>query len=236
MDFLDDRVLNPEFFIPLLAALLAGSLIGIERGHRGQPAGFRTHALLCVTSALLMVAANHQLAWAGASTPHEVIRIDPVRMSHGILTGVGFLGGGVIFREGFTVHGLTTAASIWITSGIGILFGVGFYSVGIAGTLLALLILSAFRIFDRFLPQQALSEVTIRYKRDRAPNTAELRAQILSLGLDPAPFSHRLMKKGSLIEHGATVRANKREKMDRLAALLSASPEVLEFEITPRNH
>ncbi len=235
MDLLDARVFNPDFFLPLLAALVAGSLIGVERGHRGQPAGFRTHALLCLCSALLMVAANHQLAWAG-ETPNEVIRIDPVRMSHGILTGVGFLGGGVIFREGFTVHGLTTAASIWITSGLGILYGVGFYSVAIAGTVLTLLILSTFRVLDRLLPQQALAEVTIRYKREGAPDTAELRRQILALGLDPAPFSHRLMKKGALIEHGATVRADKREKMDRLAAMLRENSKVVEFEITPRNH
>ncbi|HYE46873.1 MAG TPA: MgtC/SapB family protein [Caulobacter sp.] len=236
MDFLDARVLNPEFYLPLLGALVAGSLIGVERGHRGQPAGFRTHALLCLTSAMLMVAANHQLAWTGATTPHDVIRIDPVRMSHGILTGVGFLGGGVIFREGFTVHGLTTAASIWITSALGILYGVGFWSVAIAGTILALLILSAFRLLDRVLPQQALAEVTIRYKREAAPDTAELRRQILELGLDPAPFSHRLMKKGLLIEHGATVRADNRARMDKLAAMLRDNPQVVEFEIAPRNH
>lgn len=236
MDFLDARVLNPEFYLPLLGALIAGSLIGVERGHRGQPAGFRTHALLCLTSAMLMVAANHQLAWTGPNTPHDVIRIDPVRMSHGILTGVGFLGGGVIFREGFTVHGLTTAASIWVTSALGILYGVGFWSVAIAGTILALLILSVFRLLDRLLPQQALAEITIRYKRDSAPDTAELRRQILELGLDPAPFSHRLMKKGLLIEHGATVRADNRAKMDKLAAMLRDNAQVVEFEIAPRNH
>jgi len=236
MEFLDARVFSADYFLPLLGALIAGSLIGVERGHRGQPAGFRTHALLCVTSAILMVAANHQTAWVGADTPQDVIRIDPVRMSHGILTGVGFLGGGVIFREGFTVHGLTTAASIWITSALGILYGVGFWSVAIAGTVLAILILSTFRVLDRLLPQQALAEVTIRYKREGAPDTAELRRQILALGLDPAPFSHRLIKKGAIIEHGATVRANNRERMDRLAALLRDNGKVLEFEITPRNH
>lgn len=236
MEFLDARVFHPEYYLPLVGALVAGSLIGVERGHRGQPAGFRTHALLCLTSAMLMVAANHQIAWVGGGTPHDVIRIDPVRMSHGILTGVGFLGGGVIFREGFTVHGLTTAASIWITSALGILYGVGFWSVAIGGTVLALIILNTFRVIDRWLPQQALAEVTIRYARDSAPDTAELRRQILELGLDPAPFSHRLMKKGALIEHGATVRANSRAKMDQLAAMLRDNRNVVEFEIAPRNH
>jgi uncharacterized membrane protein YhiD involved in acid resistance len=66
------------------------------------------------------------------------MRIDPVRMAHGILTGVGFLCGGVIFQQGVSVHGLTTAASLWITSAIGTLFGVGLYELAIGGTVLSL--------------------------------------------------------------------------------------------------
>ena len=83
-----------------------------------RAAGFRTHTLVALASAILMLAAQHQVEWASSTTPEEILRIDPVRMAHGILTGVGFLCGGVIFKEGLSVHGLTTAASLWITSAL----------------------------------------------------------------------------------------------------------------------
>ena len=102
------------------------------------------------------------LSWIGSTTPHDVVRIDPVRMAHGILTGVGFLGGGVIFREGFNVHGLTTAASVWTTSCIGLLLGIGFWEVAVSGTVLALIVLAGFRLIDQRLPQQSLADITIR--------------------------------------------------------------------------
>ncbi|MFZ5668876.1 MAG: MgtC/SapB family protein [Pseudomonadota bacterium] len=235
MDEFLSAALNPLYLWPLIGALAAGGAIGFERGFRGQPAGFRTHSLLAVTSALLMVAANHQLAWAGDSTPHDVIRIDPVRMAHGILTGVGFLGGGVIFREGFSVHGLTTAASIWTTSCIGILFGIGFWQVAITGTALALIVLAGFRLIDQRLPQQALANITIRYARGSAPEAHDLRERLRALGLKSAPLSERLIKKGQFIEHGATISALNRGAIDRLAAELRADHKVIEFEIEPRN-
>ncbi|MBI5939863.1 MAG: MgtC/SapB family protein [Caulobacterales bacterium] len=235
MDQFLNTALNPQYILPLLGALLAGGCIGFERGFRGQPAGFRTHSLLALTSALLMVAANHQMAWIGPNTPQDVIRIDPVRMAHGILTGVGFLGGGVIFRSGFNVHGLTTAASVWTTSCIGILFGIGFWQVAISGTVLALMVLAGFRLIDQRLPQQSLADITIRYARGSAPGAEELRERLKALGLKSAPLSERLLKKGQYIEHGATISALNRQAIDRLAAELRADHKVIEFEIEPRN-
>lgn len=236
MDWTQVLLFKPEYFLPLLGALVAGSLVGIERGHRGQPAGFRTHALLAMTAAMLMVGANHQYDWINAATPESVVRIDPVRMAHGILTGVGFLCGGVIFREGFSVHGLTTAASLWTTSALGVMFGMGMWSVAIAGTVLSLIVLAVLRIVDGWLPQQQLAEVTIRYKREGAPSAAEVRQRLRDLGLTPSPVSNRLTKKGALLEHGARVRCNSLKEIDNLAASLSADRHVVEFEIAPRTH
>ena len=110
--------MQQEYFTVALhlgSALAAGSLIGIERTFHGRPAGFRTHALVCVASALLMLVTTYQWNWLG-SAPQEIIRIDPTRIAQGIMTGIGFLGAGVIFKEGLTVRGLPTAASIWMTS------------------------------------------------------------------------------------------------------------------------
>ena len=106
----------------LAGALVIGAMIGFERTFHGRPAGFRTHALVCLAS-LLMLVTVYQLHWM-TEVPLDTIRADPTRMAQGIMTGIGFLGAGVIFKEGLTVRGLTTAASIWITAAIGILVGI----------------------------------------------------------------------------------------------------------------
>ena len=103
----------------LSVALVAGALIGIERSYHGRPAGFRTHALVCLASSLLMMVTLYQWKWL-PGVPMDTVRTDPTRMAQGIMTGIGFLGAGVIFKEGVTVRGLTTAASIWVTAAIGI--------------------------------------------------------------------------------------------------------------------
>src|SRR5438552_4085424 len=97
----------------IFGALVIGSLMGLERSFHGRPAGFRTHALVSIASTLLMLATVYQGEWMTAVT-QETIRTDPTRMAQGIMTGIGFLGAGVIFKEGLTVRGLTTAASIWV--------------------------------------------------------------------------------------------------------------------------
>jgi putative Mg2+ transporter-C (MgtC) family protein len=84
----------------------------------------------------------------------EAIRTDPTRMAQGIMTGIGFLGAGVIFKEGLTVRGLTTAASIWVTAAIGILVGIGFWMPALIGTIATLLILSVFRFIENKMPAE----------------------------------------------------------------------------------
>ena len=103
----------------VIGALVIGALIGFERTFHGRPAGFRTHSLVCIASAILMIVTVYQNQWM-TLLEHDAIRTDPTRMAQGIMTGIGFLGAGVIFKEGLTVRGLTTAASIWITAAIGI--------------------------------------------------------------------------------------------------------------------
>jgi putative Mg2+ transporter-C (MgtC) family protein len=97
--------------VHLVGAVIAGGVIGLERSFHGRPAGFRTHTLVCLASSLLMLLTYYQLKWLPAALS-ESMQADPTRMAQGIMTGIGFLGAGVIFREGLTVRGLTTAASI----------------------------------------------------------------------------------------------------------------------------
>src|SRR4051812_40643143 len=143
-----------EITFRLVAALLAGGLIGLERSYRGRAAGFRTHALVCIASSMLMLVTVYESHWFHLVTAGARVAIDPTRMGQGIMTGIGFLGAGVIVKEGLTVRGLTTAASIWVTAAIGILTGIGFYLPALVGTVATILVLSAFRAIERTLPSE----------------------------------------------------------------------------------
>src|SRR5207247_8253675 len=134
-------------------ALVVGALIGFERTFHGRPAGFRTHSLVCIASAILMIVTVYQNQWM-TFLAHDAIRTDPTRMAQGIMTGIGFLGAGVIFKEGLTVRGLTTAASIWVTAAIGILVGIGFWFAAVVGTFATLAVLAVFRWIEQMLPAE----------------------------------------------------------------------------------
>lgn len=144
--------------IPLAASVAAGAVIGLERELNGSAAGIRIRILVSVASTLLMVTAVHQVQRMVA-TPVEAIRIDPTRMAHGILTGIGFLGAGVIFRNGSTIRGLTTAASLWLTAVIGMLLGIKFYPLAISAVVITLLVLAGLRLASRLLPKRSRVEI-----------------------------------------------------------------------------
>jgi putative Mg2+ transporter-C (MgtC) family protein len=146
----------------LVAALLVGGLIGFERSFRGRPAGFRTHTLVCLASTALMLVTAYEWRWMPVHAL-DTVRMDPTRMAQGIMTGIGFLGAGVIFKEGLTVRGLTTAASIWVTATIGILIGIGFYFPAAVTAGLAIFTLSAFRWVETRMPMQSYARLELRF-------------------------------------------------------------------------
>src|ERR687886_1586053 len=151
----------------LVAALIVGGVIGLERSFHGRPAGFRTHTLVCVASSLLMLVTLYQWTWL-PGVPIDTVKTDPTRMAQGIMTGIGFLGAGVIYKEGASVRGLTTAASIWLTAAIGILFGIGFYFPVAVATLLTLGALSMFRLIEARMPALTYVQHTVRFPLHRA--------------------------------------------------------------------
>jgi putative Mg2+ transporter-C (MgtC) family protein len=215
------------------AAWLAGSLIGLERSYHGRPAGFRTHALVCLASALLMLITAYHQDWV----PHQSIgtntTLDPQRMAQGIMTGIGFLGAGVIFKEGLTVRGLTTAASIWITAAIGILFGIGFFYPALLGTLATLGTLAAFRFIEARIPSHTFAHHVLRFARDRTLPEADVRRLLAADGFSIANMSHRLDGAGDFFEYRMVIRTADKDALGRLAVKLAALPEVVEFRLSP---
>ena len=214
----------------LLASVLVGALIGLERSFRGRPAGFRTHTLVCMASALLMLITVYEWQWVQQHTP-ESIRMDPTRMAQGIMTGIGFLGAGVIFKEGITVRGLTTAASIWLTAALGILLGIGFYYPVTIATVLALAVLSVFRWIESHMPVHNYGRLTVAFARNEAPEEADLRTRLVELGFDASHMSFRLLEKGDIIEYRMMIETLKPENFSKLALNLAGNQQVREFRI-----
>jgi putative Mg2+ transporter-C (MgtC) family protein len=222
----------PTILLHLVLALVAGGLIGLERSYHGRPAGFRTHTLVCTASSLLMVLAAYQWEMF-PNAPLETVRVDPTRMAQGIMTGIGFLGAGVIVKEGLTVRGLTTAASIWITAAIGILVGVGFYFPAAVATFLTLGTLALFRWFEMIMPALYYARLEVRFRRGEAPPEHELRALIEGRGFSVANLSYALTEDGGTFGYAMTVRTRQRGDTRRLAEALAAAPAVREFRLTP---
>ena len=132
--------------IAMLVSTLLGTVVGWERQLGRKPAGLRTHVLVCLGSTMFVLVTKHAVLDIGGPN------LDPTRMIHGVITGVGFLGAGSIMRtEGGYVHGLTTAASIWMVAAIGTTVGVHAYALAVVGTVLALLVLEGYRWVEKWM-------------------------------------------------------------------------------------
>jgi putative Mg2+ transporter-C (MgtC) family protein len=140
-----------------LAALLGGA-IGFERELRDREAGLRTHMLVCVGSALFTIVSAYGFS-EFLTSGDQVIRADPTRIAAQIVTGIGFLGAGAIIRQGLSVRGLTTAATLWVAAAIGIAAGAGYWTGAVITTVITILALWPLRIgahfvFERMRPEE----------------------------------------------------------------------------------
>lgn len=217
----------------LLLALLAGGVIGLERAFHGREAGFRTHTLVCISSSLLMLLMVYQ--WHLVPQQYlDTVRTDPTRMAQGIMTGIGFLGAGVIIKEGLTVRGLTTAASIWMTSAIGIVIGMGFYFPALIATILTILTLSTFRWVEAKIPSMKYARLSIRFfHSEKYADEDSLRRLMDEHKIKSFEAGYRLDEKGSRFQYVMTIRTKDQKNFRRLAQSLVEMEEVHEFELIP---
>ncbi len=221
-----------DILIHLVVAMVAGGLIGLERSYYGRPAGFRTHTLVCMASSLLMLVTVYQRDWfTGAMI--ETVRVDPTRMAQGIMTGIGFLGAGVIMKEGASIRGLTTAASIWITAAIGILAGVGFYSAMAIVTILTLATLTLYRFVEQQLPMLIYVHTFIRFHQEQAMNEHQVRSLMYENGFGISNLCCAVTHDRKFFEYDMVLKTRKEENMHRLTQSLAKSSEVIEFRVSP---
>jgi putative Mg2+ transporter-C (MgtC) family protein len=179
---------NLIVFFSLFGALLLGLLVGYERSYRGRAAGMRTYGLVCMASAALTVIAGYPGDWYGGQMA-SAVGGDPTRIIQGIVTGIGFLGAGVIMKEGFNISGLTTAASIWATSVIGVLVGVGFYLSAMLLALMSAVCMIWVPTMARWLPSRQAIAIDLRFREGFTPSIEKLRAAADRRGYEIAPGS-----------------------------------------------
>jgi putative Mg2+ transporter-C (MgtC) family protein len=161
----------------MLLTVIAGALIGINRSEGGHSAGLRTTLLVCLAASVAMIQTNLLVPMTG-KTPESFAVLDLMRLPLGILTGMGFIGGGAILKKGDMVHGVTTAATLWLVTVIGLCLGGGQLGLGISATALALLILCVLKWLEANLSQvrHACLDVVVEHG---GPVDDDLRAALL---------------------------------------------------------
>lgn len=219
-----------QIVLNLVLAWVAGSLIGLERTYNGRVAGFRTHGLVSLAAAVAMCLAYLPLLVPGSFPPGTVL-LDPSRVSQGVMTGVGFIGAGVIFKEGVTVQGLTTAASIWATAAIGQAFGMGLWAPAAAGAVLVLVILVVQRKIEGLVPSRVLGLATLRFQADKAPDEAELNRVLGYPKNFLENFSYSLDDGGRVIEYRADLNAPRAGGFSDVLHRLKAVPGLVALDL-----
>lgn len=166
----------PEIALRLALAFAAGALIGFNRTEHGRAAGLRTTILVCLAACVAMIQVNLLLPLAGRH-PDSFVMNDLMRFPLGILTGMGFIGGGAILRKGDLVLGVTTAATLWFVTVIGLCLGGGQLTLGVAATAIGFLVLWLLRWLEDFLPRDQHGTLVL-LSDSKSPTEEEIRASL----------------------------------------------------------
>ncbi len=219
---------NVLMLMHLVGAMLLGLLLGYERAYHGRAAGMRTYALVCMAACGVTILVGYPEQWfgghmAGGTLPQFT---DPTRVVQGVVTGIGFLCAGVIMREGMNISGLTTAASLWAASAIGIVLGMGFYFAAIALTLLCASLMMWGARLEAALPSHPAIAVHVQGERGRTFAQDELCAFAARLGYDFAPGSVSIECHDGQQEWRFVCTARQNYGRDTLSRFASRLPEL----------
>lgn len=166
-----------DFTIRLIAASLMGVVIGLEREYRSKEAGYRTHFLVALGSALMMIVSQYGF---DDVLSKDLVRLDPSRLAAQVVSGIGFIGAGtIILLQKQIVRGLTTAAGIWATSGIGLAVGAGMYKIGIAATILFLI---GVEVLNYFFKGISLRSMIVEFSTSKEESLKLISAMFSSKG------------------------------------------------------
>jgi putative Mg2+ transporter-C (MgtC) family protein len=215
--------METEILLKIILAAFLGGIIGLEREIANKEAGLRTNILIGVGSCLITI--------LSLKISTSVATADPARLAAQIVSGIGFLGAGAIIQARFAVHGLTTAATIWTVSAIGISVGVGFYLISFLVTLLVVIILRVFRLISKVLEKQKKTFAYIVNVEDRASIIVDIKKIMIELGIKYVNMNLAKVKDGFEIELLLDISHNKDkefvEQMMQLPGIKEVSSESL---------
>ncbi len=210
----------------MAVALALGFIFGYERSYHGRAAGMRTYGLVCMVAAILVSVSVHPSFWLEGRSAINAAIIDPTRTIQGIVTGIGFLGAGIIMKNGLNISGLTTAASIWASSAIGVLVGLGLYGPAFVMTLLAEIFVMMGMRFDLFLPSRRPIAVMMQFQKGFRPSQNLVQTILRENGYDLAAGSIMIQSHGGQIQwHFVAISLSRRRHL-KLAVLADVLPDV----------
>lgn len=207
-----------EYFVRILLAGICGAVIGYERRKRFKDAGIRTHLILAIGCAMIMIVSKYAFS--------DILDYDAARIASNVVSGVGFLGAGVIFVKSGSVRGLTTAAGIWTTSAIGMAIGAGFYLLGIGVSIL--LVLLQFLLYRMVPALESIEVAELLIKAKRTPNILET----IKTELDKNNIfinTMKVKKHENDLEIRFSVKVQKDHSLQGLFELLSTYDDILEI-------
>ena len=203
-----------QYIFRLILACLCGVLIGMERKSRSKEAGLRTHCLVACASALMMILSKYAYTDMEA-VMGDIIKLDPSRVASGVASGVGFLGAGMIFVRKNVVTGLTTAAGIWATAGIGLAIGAGLYTVGIAASCIVLLVQFLLHTNTKWLQRPKQKQLILKSK----------------INSDVYEYAHKVFKEKDISISDISINKNIQEGWEEYVFNIEMSKELGEKEL-----
>jgi putative Mg2+ transporter-C (MgtC) family protein len=210
-------------------ALVLGWFVGYERYFSGRAAGTQVYCLVCTTSCAVTLLAGYPSLWYGGTSP-DAVGGDPTRVIGSILTGIGFLGAGIIVQSGLNVRGLTTAASIWGTSAIGILIGAGFYLPGFGLALLFVMCMAVIPRLEHRLPAHGAIAATLKFREGYKLRTEEIHHFLAERGLSIPADSIKIVYNKSGFELQCLIVADSVARANALGRIALELPQIAEIE------
>lgn len=229
---------NVLLLMHLIGSMLLGMFVGYERSYHGRAAGMRTFSLVCMASTGVVAVFGMPDIWFGGQNLSVITADGPSRVIQGIVTGIGFLGAGVIIHEGRSVSGLSTAASIWAAAAIGILIGLGFYVAGISLALLCAFSMSLVLKLESWLPKLKRYYFELSYNIDSQPDLGELASLATSYGLHlrQDTVSLGITKNRQICSFTATSGPKNHIDLGGLVKALQEFPGLERFSVSPERN
>ena len=224
-DFLEATLGQWELLVRLLIACVCGCIIGVERSFRQKEAGIRTHVILALGAALMMIVSKYGFFDLVAQN----IDADGSRIASNIVTGISFLGAGVIFVRGGSIKGLTTAAGIWATAGIGMALGAGMYTIGIACTAGMIIIQLLLHRFMPFSENMETNIITIKVS-EGSQGLDQITDELTNAGILVTGIRFKKQDNG-ITKAELTVRTKKKASMKTVLELINNNEAIQEFSL-----